>query len=682
MANQASSPLSIINILMVRIKYFETACLGGYQDSSIVYQFQSSKLFRIKTILKFMLPVIFLNLYYTGSFHTCEITSLNIALQRNNMHIKNVKFPCRTLKMWSTYKNALFTKNIMMSYLCLTIWMIYLILLAGDVELNPGPASIDSGSISNDLSDSSIIDLSIFEQNFSIVHYNIQSLVGKLDQIQIELSHFDVIALSESWLSDNVSTDEILFQNFQRPFRKDRVENSYGGVIIYVKENIPCKRRLDLEIHGLECIWLEIKLKNKTILLSLVYRPPNSPAQTLADIENSIDLAYDTNIGNIVITGDFNDFPDSAAQILNVDLERIAHWAAMWLVNFNPNKNEAMLISRKIHRINHPVLYFNHIPIEEVQTHKHLGVYISDKCDWQAHLEYIQAKAWSRVHLLRSLKFVLDRKSLQTMYFTFIRPILEYADVVWDNCTQQQMNDLEKIQIEAGRIVSGATKLVALDRLYQELGWLKLSERRKLHKLYLFYKMENGLATDYLAELIPPHVRDETSYSLRNADNLRQIHASSRSYYDSFLPSTIREWNKLPDDIKSTPSLLSFKHKLEKETSKTPKYYYCGDRISQILHTRLRTGCSALRYYLYNRNLVPDALCSCGNVENNFHFLLECQRYNVMRREMLQTVSRFTDVSEMVLLFGDSNLSDTNNQLVFKAVHRYIYQTKRFSSGN
>ena len=141
---------------------------------------------------------IFLNLYHTaGSFHTCEITGLNIALQRKNMHIKNVNFPCRTLKMSCTYKNALFTKNIMMSYLCLTIWMIYLILLAGDVELNPGPASIDSGSISNDLSDSSIIDLSIFEQNFSIVHYNIQSLVGKLDQIQIELSHFDVIALSE-----------------------------------------------------------------------------------------------------------------------------------------------------------------------------------------------------------------------------------------------------------------------------------------------------------------------------------------------------------------------------------------------------------------------------------------------------------------------------------------------------
>ena len=120
---------------------------------------------------------------------------------------------------------------------------------------------------------------------------------------------------------------------------------------------------------------------------------------------------------------------------------------------FNLNKNEAMLISCKIQRVNDPNIYFSNISIVEVQTHKHLGVYFSDKCDWQAHFEYIQAKAWSRVHLLRSLKFVLDKKSLQTMYFSLIRPVLEYADVVWDNCTQQQRNDLKKIQIEAEPIV-------------------------------------------------------------------------------------------------------------------------------------------------------------------------------------------------------------------------------------
>ena len=88
------------------------------------------------------------------------------------------------------------------------------------------------------------------------------------------------------------------------------------------------------------------------------------------------------------------------------------------------------------------------------------------------------------------------------MYFSFIRPVLEYADVVWDNCTQKQMNDLEKIQLEASRIVSGTTKLVVIDRLYRELGWFKLSEGRKMHKLFLFYKMQNGLVPDYLTELV------------------------------------------------------------------------------------------------------------------------------------------------------------------------------------
>ena len=72
------------------------------------------------------------------------------------------------------------------------------------------------------------------------------------------------------------------------------------------------------------------------------------------------------------------------------------------------------------------------------------------------------------------LKFTINWKSLETIYFAYIRSILEYADVLWDNCTQQQCYEIEKIQLEAGRIVTGTTKLVEIDKLYKELGWLKL----------------------------------------------------------------------------------------------------------------------------------------------------------------------------------------------------------------
>ena len=52
---------------------------------------------------------------------------------------------------------------------------------------------------------------------------------------------------------------------------------------------------------------------------------------------------------------------------------------------------------------------------------------------------------------MRKLKFSLDRKSLETIYIAFIRPLLEYADVIWDNCTHYEKNELEKNQIEAAR---------------------------------------------------------------------------------------------------------------------------------------------------------------------------------------------------------------------------------------
>ena len=78
---------------------------------------------------------------------------------------------------------------------------------------------------------------------------------------------------------------------------------------------------------------------------------------------------------------------------------------------------------------------------------------------------------------MRKFKYTLDRKSLETIYIAFICPILEYVDVVLDNCTQQEKHDLEKIQLEAARIATGTTKLVFVQKLYDEIGWKTLNVR-------------------------------------------------------------------------------------------------------------------------------------------------------------------------------------------------------------
>ena len=154
------------------------------------------------------------------------------------------------------------------------------------------------------------------------------------------------------------------------------------------------------------------------------------------DISSTIRLfADDTSLYLIV------DSPLEAAMTLNRDVSRVYAWAKKWLVTFNPDKSEALLISRKYNRPYHPPICMNGQPISEVNSHKHLGIILSNDCTWHAHFELIKAKAWSRINVMRKLKFQLDRKSLQIIYFSFIRPLLEYGDVDSPLCACGSIED-------------------------------------------------------------------------------------------------------------------------------------------------------------------------------------------------------------------------------------------------
>ena len=165
-----------------------------------------------------------------------------------------------------------------------------------------------------------------------------------------------------------------------------------------------------------------------------------------------------------------------------------------------------------------------------------------------------------------------------------------------NNCTQYEANELEKIQNEAARIVTGATKLVSIHALLSHVGWESLSSRREKHKLILYYKMQNDLVPDYLSSLVPPTVGSTVVNNLRNDSDLRTISANSKLYYTSFLPSVTRSWNELSENIKDSTSVAAFKHKLQ---GTTLAYFNAGKRLGQVYHARLRLNCSSLRHHLF-----------------------------------------------------------------------------------
>ena len=110
------------------------------------------------------------------------------------------------------------------------------------------------------------------------------------------------------------------------------------------------------------------------------------------------------------------DDPETDAEAINNDLERLNEWSKKWHVDFSPPKTEEVLISRKRVKPHHPYLKLDGVPIKQVDTHKHIGLLVSKDLTWNEHIMVITDKANRRLGILRSLKYKLNRLSLERIY--------------------------------------------------------------------------------------------------------------------------------------------------------------------------------------------------------------------------------------------------------------------------
>ena len=175
-----------------------------------------------------------------------------------------------------------------------------MILLSGDIELKLGPYSVDGSAETSDILSSTWLDS--LANHLSILHLNIKSILAKINLIRAKATSYDILILSESWLKPTVNNHVIRIVNVMPPFRTDRNHRPGDRVIVYVRDTLSCKRRVDLEAQGVGGVWLELTIKFKHILVGGFYRPPNSSHEYF----NLLKEACGTIFLDIIITGDFN----------------------------------------------------------------------------------------------------------------------------------------------------------------------------------------------------------------------------------------------------------------------------------------------------------------------------------------------------------------------------------------
>ena len=175
-------------------------------------------------------------------------------------------------------------------------------------------------------------------------------------------------------------------------------------------------------------------------------------------------------------------------------------WANQWIVNFNPAKPKTITVSFKstISTVlpNYPLLFRN-IPLEEVQTHKHLVLEMTSNLKWTNHVASIIKGVSKLRDVMQKLKYKLDRRTLENIYFTFVHPKLEYASIIWDDCTEGNKLKLENVQLSFARVVTGAKRGTSHELLYNETSWPTLSSRRNDVKMKFMHGVVHGKAPDY-----------------------------------------------------------------------------------------------------------------------------------------------------------------------------------------
>ena len=250
------------------------------------------------------------------------------------------------------------------------------------------------------------------------------------------------------------------------------------------------------------------------------------------------------------------------------------------------------------------------------------------------------------------------------------------------------MKTLESLQYQADLAVTGAWKGTNRNKIYEELGWESLHNRRMFRRLTLFYKIMNGLTPQYLVDPVPKPRRH--LYGARITNDLHPVRCRNDRFLNSFYPDAVNCWNNLGPELRNVDTLSKFKStviKIIRPEKKSIFNIHNSNGIKYIF--QLRVGLSSLKAHKkahkFSDTPVDTCLCSTG-IETTEHFLLNCPFFKAHRDKLFSIVdpliSKVHPTSSKViniLLYGRKDLNLEDNRTILKSTMNYILNTGRLS---
>lgn len=240
------------------------------------------------------------------------------------------------------------------------------------------------------------------------------------------------------------------------------------------------------------------------------------------------------------------------------DLRCLEKWCADWLLTLNASKCKVLHMGAKNPKLQYTL---NGISLETVEQQEDLGVTISSDLKWSHHISKIIKKCNVLVYLIKRVFKDLTPSSLLAIYKTYVRPIIDYASVVWCPYYEKDINALEQVQRRFTKFSPALQNLTYPERL-EALQLTSLRDRRNRGDVIEVFKILHNHYTCNLNFLrLSENVRLR-GHSLKLA--AVRFNKLPRKF---FLSCRVREqWNRLPEEVVQSPSLNAFKNSYDSLT--------------------------------------------------------------------------------------------------------------------
>ena len=247
-------------------------------------------------------------------------------------------------------------------------------------------------------------------------------------------------------------------------------------------------------------------------------------------------------------------------------------WSVTWQMTFNATKCKHMRLGRQqLDFAYHMVDKEGNIhTLESVSSEKDLGVTFDNKLTFSEHIENVTKKANAVLATIKRTYTNIDIKSFTLLYKALVRPHLEYAQEVWSPQWKKDQDAIEKVQRRATKLVKQLRNMSYEERL-RALRLPTLQHRRLRGDMITMYKIAHGKIKTALP--IPyTENRNLRGHPLKLAP-IRALHQKRGHFFTNRI---VKQWNALPTDVVMSPSVNTFKSRLDEhwESTRLNIYYY------------------------------------------------------------------------------------------------------------